>query len=472
MTFFKRITALLLSACIVSGIGCFSAFAEDDTEEYPITSEDEDYEDEDDFQDYDTEAMNDGDAAAGNASDDIKKVTVPAKKINIVGSQTVNLKIGSSYRINYKLSPKNSDDYVVFKAYGKSVVKVDQDGLVTAVGYGEAKIKLKTSTGKKKYIDVIVKPDDSGSDPDTDIGFDPELDPWFTYEEITYIELLDKSAMLRVGKQAQIEPVLYPLGTTGELTYTSRDPYIASVSSSGVVTARSDGTTVINVAAENGIYAEFTVTVYSDILRGIDVSKWQGDINWKKVSMSGIDFVMIRSSYGNMHVDEKLNANVAGCEKYGIPYGFYHYSYADSVSDARKEARFFLKTIKKYSPEYPIVLDIENDHFKKMSRKQVTNIITAFMTELENAGYYASVYSYANFFRDCVDMSKIKQYDIWIASWGDEDKLNSVYDGQYGMWQYSATGTVNGIKGNVDLDYAFKDYPGKIRKNGLNRLNG
>ena len=186
--------------------------------------------------------------------------------------------------------------------------------------------------------------------------------------------------------------------------------------------------------------------------------------------MSGIDFAMIRSSYGNMHTDEKLAENVAGCEKYGIPYGFYHYSYADSTAEAKKEARYFLSVIKKYSPEYPIVLDIENDHFKSMSRKQVTNIILAFVKEVENAGYYVSIYSFAKFFNDYVDMSKIENYDIWIACWGDEERLNSFYDGPYGMWQYSATGSVNGIDGEVDLDYAYKDYADRIRKAGLNNF--
>ena len=67
-------------------------------------------------------------------------------------------------------------------------------------------------------------------------------------------------------------------------------------------------------------------------------------------------------------------------------------------------------------------------------------------------------------------MSQIENYDIWIACWGDEERLNSFYDGPYGMWQYSATGSVNGIDGDVDLDYAYKDYADRIRKTGLNNL--
>lgn len=480
---FKGFVSVLLSLCIIFGITGFSAFSEEleGIEELPF---EEDFNNsfidesvtstteipENDSSENDNDFYNDSsdttplefneqlDAAAGHSNEDKKEVTIPARSIKIKGSQKNTLVIGSTHRINYKLYPVKSDDYVTFRSLNKTVIKVDADGLVTAVGYGTAKVQVSTSKGKKQNVYFTVT-DESG-----------DVRPDATYGEISSIELIDQVAMIRIGKQIQIEPILYPLGLQDNLKYTSSNADIASVSSNGVVTGIGAGSAIITVTASSGAYAEFSITVYSDLLRGIDVSKWQGDIDWKKVSLSGIDFAMIRSSFGNMHTDEKLAANVAGCEKYGIPYGFYHYSYADSVKEARKEARYFLSVIKKYHPEYPLVLDIENDHFKKMSRNQVTNIIIAFVQELENAGYYASVYSFANFFNDYVDMSKIKNYDIWIACWGDEERLNSFYDGPYGMWQYSATGSVNGIDGEVDLDYSYKDYPDRIKRKGLNNL--
>lgn len=475
---FKGFISVFLSLCMIFGIAGFSAFADEfgDIEEFPATAEDieeaeentenntEDFNENENAENSGSISENDKsaeqfDAAAGHSNEDQKEVTMPARSIRIKGAQKVTIVIGSTHKIDYSIYPLKSDDYVTFRSLNKTVVKVDQDGLVTAVGYGTAKVQVSTSKGKKQNVYFTVT-DESGND-------DPEI----TYEEITSIELIDQMAMIRVGKQIQIEPILYPLGSQDTLTYTSQNNSIAKVSSNGLVTGVGAGSTIITVtAASSGVYAQFSVTVYDDVLRGIDVSKWQGDIDWKKVSMSGIDFAMIRSSFGNMHTDEKLAANVAGCEKYGIPYGFYHYSYADSVAEAKKEARFFLSVIKKYSPEYPLVLDIENDHFKSMSRKQVTNIIIAFAKELENAGYYVSIYSFAKFFNDYVDMSQIENYDIWIACWGDEERLNSFYDGPYGMWQYSATGSVNGIDGDVDLDYAYKDYADRIRKTGLNNL--
>lgn len=474
---FKGFISVLLSLCIISSMTGLSAFADnfDDIEEFPATADDikeaeenitgdiienengENSEESGNTSESDTSA-DELDVAAGHSNEDRKKVTVPASSIKIKSSQKVNIVIGNTHQINYKIFPSKSDDYVTFRSSNKAVIRVDQNGLVTAVGYGTAKVKVSTSNNRIQNVYFTVT-DESG-----------DINPEITYEEISSIELMDKMAMIRVGKQIQIDPILYPLGSYDTLTYTSKNTSVAKVSSNGVVTGVGAGSTIITVTASSGVSAEFSVTVYDDVLRGIDVSKWQGDIDWKKVSMSGIDFAMIRSSFGNMHTDEKLAENVAGCEKYGIPYGFYHYSYADSVKEAKKEARYFLSVVKKYNPEYPLVLDIENDHFKSMSRKQVTNIILAFVKEIENAGYYVSIYSFAKFFNDYVDMSKIKDYDIWIACWGDEERLNSFYDGPYGMWQYSATGSVNGIVGEVDLDYAYKNYPDKIKKSGLNHL--
>ncbi|MCM1330264.1 MAG: Ig-like domain-containing protein [Ruminococcus sp.] len=480
---FKIFIGVLLSLCVMLCAPCAAVFADelDAMEEFPATAEEileaeensgDVSETENNEESPENAENNDGggetviapsdelDAAAGHSNEDQKKVTVHARNIRIKSRQQVTLVIGKTHQIQYKLSPSNSDDIVTFRSMNKSVIRVDADGLVTAVGYGTAKVKVSTSNNRIQNVYFTV----------TDESGDSEPDITYEEEEVTEIELIDKMAMIRVGKTMQIEYLLYPLGIQDTLTYASKNTSVAKVSSKGVVTGVGAGSTTITVTAGNGVSAELSVTVYDDALRGIDVSKWQGDIDWKKVSLSGIDFAMIRSSYGNMHTDEKLAANVAGCEKYGIPYGFYHYSYADSVKEARKEARYFLSVIKNYNPEYPLVLDIENDHFKSMSRKQVTNIIIAFVQEIEKAGYYASVYSFAKFFNDYVDMSKIEKYDIWIACWGDEERLNSFYDGPYGMWQYSATGKVNGIDGEVDLDYAYKDYRERIRQLGLNNL--
>lgn len=451
---FKRIISLLTAVCLIMSAVGFSAFADnDDIVEVPASEEDYIDSAPEYIPDGETEsnadATRDDNAVAGGSSEDNKEVTLPAKNIRLKTSQQNKIKIGDTFQIQYKFTPLKSDDYVTYKSFDQKIVKVDENGLVTAVGYGKTKIRIKASSGVKKNIYFTVTDEDGNENANAVKG------------EVQSIELSDKNAMVRVGKQIQIEPVLYPLGISDELTYTSMNTSVVKVTRSGLVTAAGEGTTLVIVTASSGVSAEFSVTVYSDVFRGIDISKWQGDIDWKKVSLSGVDFAMIRSSFGSENIDEKLKANVAGCEKYGISYGFYHYTYAATVSEARLEARYFLNAIKNYNPGYPVVLDIEEDFYKKMTRKQVTDIIVAFMTELEKAGYYAALYTNPTFVRDFIDAPRISGYDIWIACWGDEERLNSHYDGKYVMWQYSATGRVNGISGDVDLDYSYRDYPNR-----------
>ncbi len=391
---------------------------------------------------------------------EVLTINTPATYINILGSKNKNMIVGQSYQIKYSFSPDDSDDYVSFKSYNPNIAIVSDDGIVSAVGVGTATIRVTSTQNITNDIYVFVS--DINSSNNTN---------YYSSEQVTSVELFDNSVMLRKGKTHQIEYYLMPFGAIDDVTYSSSNSKIASVSSSGIVTGKASGTANITVTSSNGHKTVLSVTVFTGVYTGVDVSKWQGSIDWKKVSKTGIDFAMIRSSYGSYHVDETLKTNVAGCEKYNIPYGFYHYTYAKSVSEAKTEAKFFLKTIKKYSPEYPIVLDIEESFYSSMTQKQVTDIIVAFMNEIENAGYYGTVYSYANFFTNHTNMNKVKKYNVWVASWGDEDKLNQHYDYQYGMWQYTDKGTLNGIQGDVDLNYAYKDFATIIRDNNLNNLS-
>ena len=200
--------------------------------------------------------------------------------------------------------------------------------------------------------------------------------------------------------------------------------------------------------------------------KGIDVSKWQGDINWAKVKAAGIKFAMIRSSYGSVdgQEDAKLAANVKGCEANGIPYGFYHYSYATTVEGAKREAAYFLKVIKGYSPTMPVVYDVEDKTQAGLSKATLTAMVKAFCDAVEAAGYYVMLYSSKSWLETKFNMSELAKYDVWLAQWSS----SPTYKGAFGLWQYSSTGSVSGISGNVDMDIAYKDYPSIIKANGLN----
>lgn len=206
--------------------------------------------------------------------------------------------------------------------------------------------------------------------------------------------------------------------------------------------------------------------------RGIDISSHQGIIDFNVVK-GEVDFVMIRSSYGFFHEDLMFRVNASGCEQNGIPYGFYHYSYAVNLEEAKREVDGMIALIADYKPTYPIVIDMEDsDGYKERngnpSNKMYVNICELFCSELEKAGYYAMIYANLYWFKNKLNSSKLDRFDKWLAQWGSKP----TYDKKFGMWQYSSTGTVAGVMGNVDEDVSYIDYPSVIKEKGLNQLEG
>lgn len=198
--------------------------------------------------------------------------------------------------------------------------------------------------------------------------------------------------------------------------------------------------------------------------KGIDVSKWQGAIDWKKVKAAGIEFAIIRAAYGT-EADRLFETNYKNAKAAGIPVGVYLYSIADSKDEAVKEAEYLISILKGKTLEYPVAFDIEDKKQSILTRERITEVVKAFCDRMEKAGFYVCIYSMKSWLTDKLLMNKLARYDVWVAQWNKE----CTYEGNYGMWQYSDTGRVNGIDGNVDLDYAYKDYP-KIIKNA--NLNG
>lgn len=200
---------------------------------------------------------------------------------------------------------------------------------------------------------------------------------------------------------------------------------------------------------------------------GCDVSKWQGKINWEKVKKSGVDFVIIREGYGKENPNQKdkqFEVNYKGAKSVGIPVGVYHYSYADSVDDAKKEAQFCLKNIKGKQLEYPVVFDIEDKEQLKLNNRQRTDICKAFCDEIEKAGYYAMIYTNVNWLKNYLYSEELlTRYDWWIAQW--EVAKPSI---DCGIWQRTEKGKINGINGNVDLNISYKNYPEIMKSKGLN----
>lgn len=206
---------------------------------------------------------------------------------------------------------------------------------------------------------------------------------------------------------------------------------------------------------------------------GIDVSIYQGDIDWKRVKA---DFVIIRAGYGSSAagIDEKFQRNYTGCEENEIPKGCYWFSYAVTPEEAAEEARAMLSVIRGKRFEYPIYYDVENRSQFRLGKSRLSEIIRTFIKTLEAEGYMAGLYMSAYYLNTVVEEDIINTYPIWVA---DYSIVNS-FNGKYGIWQYGIAGSpqfnttgagyVPGVDGECDLDRCYINYPEKIKTLGLN----
>ncbi len=195
--------------------------------------------------------------------------------------------------------------------------------------------------------------------------------------------------------------------------------------------------------------------------KGIDVSKWQGTIDWNQVRQSGIEFAMIRAATG-LTSDPNCEANLKGAEGAGLPVGLYLYSYALDVAQAEKEADFLLQTAEGHKISYPMAIDMEDKSQQQLTNAQRTEIALAFASKIREAGFVPMLYASKYWLENLFDRGRLGNVEIWVAQWGGQNS----YNGSYGMWQYSNTGKVRGIGGNVDLDCACKDYPAMMAGEG------
>lgn len=191
------------------------------------------------------------------------------------------------------------------------------------------------------------------------------------------------------------------------------------------------------------------------LYHGIDVSLWQGDIDWNRIKQNtDIEFAIVRVSAGTKK-DKNFSTNMNRAAAAGIHLGVYIYSLATSIDEAIKEADFVINTIKPYTIQYPVYYDIEDTIQSKLTNDERTSLIQAFCNRIQSANYISGVYSSSSWFQYKFNLNQLKKYEKWVAHWG---VATPSYDGAYGMWQYSSTGKIEGISGNVDLNYCYLDY--------------
>ncbi len=158
------------------------------------------------------------------------------------------------------------------------------------------------------------------------------------------------------------------------------------------------------------------------IAKGIDVSVFQGTIDWKKVKADGIQFAMLRGGYGknSSQIDEHFEKNYKNAKAAGVPVGVYHYSYATTTAGAKKEAEFCLSYLKGKQFEYPIAFDIEDLSQSSLTVAELTAITKTFCSAIEKAGYYVVIYANKHWLSDKLDMIALKDYDVWVAQYNSE----------------------------------------------------
>ena len=192
---------------------------------------------------------------------------------------------------------------------------------------------------------------------------------------------------------------------------------------------------------------------------GIDVSKWNGNIDWNKVKNNGVNFVIIRCGYrgssaGALIEDPKFRANIKGAQAAGLRVGVYFFSQAVNEVEAVEEASMCINLCKGYSLSFPIYIDVEgsNGRGDTISASQRTANIKAFCGTIQSAGYRAGVYSNKTWFTKNINTASLTNYKIWLAQYAANVSYTAT---RYDMWQYTSKGSVSGISGNVDMNILY-----------------
>lgn len=233
-----------------------------------------------------------------------------------------------------------------------------------------------------------------------------------------------------------------------------------------------------NGTVTDDFYSYYNISKTSDseknsAIFGIDVSEWQGTIDWAKAKAGGVKFAILRAGISS-RADKCFTTNYAACENAGIPVGAYWYCTATTVADAKAQAKLFLQVISGKKFAYPVYMDLEEPAQFALGKAKCSELVDAFLTVLEQAGYFAGLYCSTSYLQQYLTDSVRSRYAIWVAQY----YTSCTYDGDYGIWQYNVAGSeeydiigqksIPGISAACDMDYCYTDYPAVIKAAGLN----
>lgn len=192
-------------------------------------------------------------------------------------------------------------------------------------------------------------------------------------------------------------------------------------------------------------------------LWGVDVSRYQGNINWRKVAAAGVKFAMLRAVSTNsagIYLDTTFEQNYKGARENGIPVGVYFYTYAQDEATQNKELELLFKALEGKTIQYPVALDVEDKTVASIGKDKLTALVKRGLDIIDQRGYKPMLYTYTSYKASYLDMMKLAAYDLWLADY----RAGFNGKGKCQMWQYSSSGNVAGINGKCDVDYCYKAY--------------
>ena len=255
-------------------------------------------------------------------------------------------------------------------------------------------------------------------------------------------------------------------GGPGETGGSGGTGNVPSASSTSENTKGADQTNPNAWKKVNGVYQMPDGSAIQNVLaRGIDVSRWQGEINWSQVAADDVSFVMLGTRSKGV-VDPYFHRNIQQASAAGVKVGVYIYSLAVTVEMAEAEADFVLDLIHDYPVSYPVAFDMEDSTQGNLSKEELAAIANAFCKKISDSGYYPIIYANETWLKNKLDMS-LMDYPVWVARYSARPSYQNPV-----MWQATSTGSVKGINGNVDIDFQFKDFSGQIPANTWRTING